>query len=101
MSASPQRTAVSLRKLTSFRPELAIVLGSGFQGVVSQVEIEDEVPFESLPGFPPVRVQGHSARLLLGHLGRVSVLVLCGRAHFYEGHEMSTVTFPIRVLAKF
>lgn len=100
-AASPVRSAALLRKLSSLRPELALVLGTGLQSVVSEVQIEDEVPFQRVPGFPPVRVEGQSGKILFGHLGRVPVLALCGRAHFYEGHEMSAVTFPVRVLAEF
>jgi purine-nucleoside phosphorylase len=28
------------------------------------------------------------------------VAALAGRAHFYEGHDLSTVAFPIRVMGR-
>jgi purine-nucleoside phosphorylase len=45
-------------------------------------------------------VAGHAGRLVLGSIRGVPVAVLSGRAHFYEGHGMEVVTFPIRVLAE-
>jgi purine-nucleoside phosphorylase len=90
-----------LRKFSPLRPKLALALGSGFQGIIAEFQTERHVPFERLPGFPAARVEGHRGEVLLGHLGAAPSLVLCGRAHFYEGYPMSTVTFPIRVLAEF
>ncbi len=90
-----------LRARTALRPTLALVLGSGFQSILPHVEVEKEFAFAELPGFPPVAVRGHVGKLILGRLAGVPVLVLSGRAHFYEGHPMSLVTFPVRVLAEF
>jgi len=52
-----------------------------------------------LRGMPPMGVLGHAGELLIGHLGGTPVIVLSGRAHFYEGHSMERVTFAIRLLA--
>jgi purine-nucleoside phosphorylase len=101
MSMSPDQTAAVLERLSPLRPELAIVLGSGFQGAAPDLQEAQGVAYDRLPGFPRVRVAGHAGRLLIGRLARVPVLVLCGRAHFYEGHDLDAVTFPIRVLAAF
>jgi len=43
-------------------------------------------------------VQGHKGRLILGKLNGVSVWVMEGRFHFYEGYLAEQVVFPIRVL---
>lgn len=101
LGADPSKTAVRLKKLSRLRPTLAIVLGSGFQSAVKELEIDAQIPYSRLPGFAPPAVRGHEGSLLLGRLGGTPVLVLSGRAHFYEGHPMSVVTFPIRVLAAF
>jgi purine-nucleoside phosphorylase len=63
--------------------------------------VKAEIPYDALPGFPSVAVSGHTGKLLLGHLGTTPLLVLSGRPHFYEGHSMEAITFPIRVLAEF
>lgn len=78
-----------------------MVLGSGFQHAVSKLELDAEVAYERLPGFPSVHVSGHAGKLLIGRLAGTPVIVLSGRAHFYEGHSMADVTFAIRVLAAY
>jgi len=60
-----------------------------------------QISYRELPGFPQVGVAGHSGRLLIGRLGGAPVLLLGGRAHFYEGHSMAQVTFAVRVLAAY
>jgi len=97
----PQKTAARLLKSSSLRPTLAIVLGSGFQSLIESVQEATEVPFSNLPGFPSPLIDGHVGKILLGQLGGVPLLVLCGRAHYYEGHSMAEITFPVRVLAEF
>jgi purine-nucleoside phosphorylase len=98
---NPARTAQRLGKLTKLRPTLAIVLGSGFGHAVTRMQAEVEVSSVKLPGFPRPGVGGHSGKVLFGYFGDAPVCVLSGRAHFYEGHSMEAVTFPIRVLAEF
>ena len=95
------QTVRLLRKRTSLRPTFAVVLGSGFGESLKEMTIADEIPYRRLPGFPLVSVEGHDGKLTLGHLAGVPLLVLKGRAHFYEGHDMSAVTFPMRAVAAF
>ncbi len=96
------KTAVAkLKKLSTLRPKLALVLGSGFQSALGQLDVDTRIPYTRIPGFPPVGVGGHAGELLFGHLGGTPVIVLSGRAHFYEGHSMERVTFPLRTLAAF
>jgi purine-nucleoside phosphorylase len=96
------KTAVAkIKKLSRLRPTLAIVLGSGFHHVMSEVEVEKRISYRKLPGFPPAGVSGHAGELIFGRLGGTPVIVLSGRAHFYEGHSMDAVTFPVRALAAF
>lgn len=96
-----EATADLLKILSPLRPRLGIVLGSGFHHLEAGMKVMRDVSYSKLPGFPPVSVDGHRGRLLLGHLGPTPVVVLSGRAHFYEGHSMEAVTFAVRVLAAF
>src|ERR1700730_17402907 len=98
---NPSANARRLRKLSRLRPTLGIVLGSGFQPAMDGLQVDAEVSYNQLPGFPPVGVSGHSGKVVLGHLSGTSVVALCGRAHYYEGHPMERVTFPVRALAEF
>src|SRR5947209_2077645 len=98
-AAQPATAAARLRKLSHLRPTLALVLGSGFHHVLDQLQVDVRIPYSKLPGFPSLTVTGHTGELLLGHLGGTPILVLSGRAHFYEGHPMNVVTFAVRTLA--
>src|SRR3974390_1150576 len=98
---SAQSVGARLKRSSRLRPTLAIVLGSGFHHVLCEVEAETIISYGKLPGFPPVGVSGHSGELIFGRLGGTPVIVLSGRAHYYEGHSMAAVTFPVRALAAF
>src|SRR5438552_11405398 len=101
LKTDPRATAVRLKKLSRLRPTLAMVLGSGFHHVLAQLQVDEKIPYAKLPGFPPVGVSGHAGELLIGLLGGTPVMVLSGRAHFYEGHPMTLVTFAVRTLAAY
>jgi purine-nucleoside phosphorylase len=98
---SSKAAASKLKTLSSLRPRLAIVLGSGFHHVLSEFEEEAKIPYFKLPGFPPIGVEGHAGELFIGHLGGVPAIILSGRAHFYEGHTMDRATFAVRALAAY
>ena len=100
-SPNPAKTASQLQKLTRLRPTLAIVLGSGFGHAMERMKVEAKIPCARLTGFPRPSVGGHSGTVNFGWFGEAPICVLSGRAHFYEGHSMAEVTFPIRVLAEF
>ena len=98
-SSSPNAAAARLKKASSLRPALAIVLGSGFHHALDALNVEEKIPYAKIPGFPRPSVSGHAGEAYFGRFGRTPVLVLSGRAHFYEGHPMERVTFAVRTLA--
>ena len=97
--AKPWTAAARLKKISSLRPTLAIVLGSGFHHALTELRVDKKISYAKIPGFPKPTVSGHAGELYFGHLGKTPVLVLSGRAHFYEGHPMARVTFAVRTLA--
>jgi purine-nucleoside phosphorylase len=97
----PRAAAERLKKLSKLRPTLGMVLGSGFHHVLQELDVDAEISYEKLPGFPPVGVKGHAGQLYIGRLGGTAVIILSGRAHFYEGHPMTLVTFAVRTLAAY
>ncbi len=100
-SPSPQTAAARLKKVSHLRPKLALVLGSGFHHVLTALRVDKKFSCAKIPGFPVPSVSGHAGDLYFGKLGGTPVLVLSGRAHFYEGHPMERVTFAVRALAAF
>ncbi|MBC8096571.1 MAG: purine-nucleoside phosphorylase [Akkermansiaceae bacterium] len=100
-NSAPKGAAAKIKKLSRLRPSLALVLGSGFKHVLGELIVDARVSYEKLPGFPKPGVAGHAGELLIGKLGGTPVIVLSGRAHFYEGHAMEQVTFAVRTLAAY
>jgi len=94
------RAAARIRRLCPTQPSLALVLGSGFRDVFCESPVVAAVPFTRLPGFPRTTVSGHAGQLLVVNVSGTNVVVLQGRSHFYEGHDLSAETLPIRVLAE-
>ena len=93
------KTAVQiLQKSLPATPFFAIQLGSGLGFLADLCENPIEIPYEQLPGFPKPTVQGHGGKVVFGTLEGVSLLFLSGRAHYYEGHDIKEVTFPVKVL---
>ena len=97
----PQIAAARLKRSSPLRPTLALVLGSGFHHVLTALRVERKIAYAKIPGFPVPSVSGHAGELYFGQLGGTPVLILSGRAHFYEGHPMERVTFAVRALAAF
>ncbi len=98
---NPKAAAARLKKVSQLRPTLALVLGSGFHHVLTELEVDKKISYAKIPGFPKPTVSGHAGELYFGHLGDTPVIVLSGRAHFYEGHPMERVTFAVRALAAY
>jgi purine-nucleoside phosphorylase len=79
-------------------PTLGIILGSGLGNFATQVEHPTTIAYADIPHWPLSTVAGHSGKLVLGTIAGVSVAVMQGRVHAYEGYAMDQVTFPTRVL---
>jgi purine-nucleoside phosphorylase len=93
-------TAEVIRQRTAYRPAIALILGSGLGGLADRVSGADVIPYNELPNWPLSTVLGHSGRLVIGKLEGRDVMVMQGRAHFYEGYSMAAVTYPIRVMQR-
>jgi purine-nucleoside phosphorylase len=87
-----------IQSKTNVAPSIGIILGTGLGGLVNEIEIIDEIPYENIPHFPLSTVQSHSGKLIFGNLGGKQVVAMQGRFHFYEGYTMQEVTFPVRVM---
>ncbi len=87
-----------VRARIPFVPEIAVVLGSGLGEFAGGLAGAVSIPYQSIPHWPASRVVGHEGRLVVGQVGTRRVAALSGRAHFYEGHDMETVVFGVRVM---
>lgn len=91
-------TAEFIQSQLEFTPRVGIILGSGLGPLAESIENPVIIPYNEIPNWPQSTVWGHSGRLVIGTLEGQFVLVMQGRAHFYEGYSMQQVTFPVRVM---
>jgi purine-nucleoside phosphorylase len=87
-----------IRGKSSAIPTIAVILGSGLGDFASSLGKAVSIPYEEIPHWPAAKVVGHEGRLVVGDVAGRPVAALAGRAHFYEGHDLRTVTFATRVL---
>lgn len=87
-----------MRARSRHQPRVGLILGSGLNALAESVEQADIILYTDLPHFAAATVEGHVGRLLLGILEGQPVVVMQGRAHYYEGYPMDQVTLPVRVM---
>lgn len=92
-----KETALFLVERVNNMPKTAIILGSGLGALVDHIDNKIVIPYSQIPNMPVSTVQGHSGNLIFGDLNGKRVIAMQGRFHYYEGYDMKTVTFPVRV----
>lgn len=85
-------------RLNGFRPEVAMILGSGLGSMADLAENPIVIPYGEIPGFSVSTAPGHKGQLVFGTLAGKNVAVMQGRLHAYEGYSFEEVCFPLRVL---
>lgn len=88
----------SIRSKTDFKPEAALILGSGLGDYADGIRIEQTVDYTEIEGFPTSTVVGHKGRFVFGFVKEVPVVIMQGRVHYYEGYPMSDVVLPTRLM---
>ena len=91
-------TDLLVDRLNGLMPRYAVVLGSGLGSLVESIADPLRISYRELPGFPVSGVTGHAGELVAGHLGREPVIMLSGRAHYYEKGDAKAMRLPIEVL---
>lgn len=88
----------SVRARTGFKPEIALILGSGLGDYADEIDIEETLDYTSIEGFPTSTVAGHKGRFVFGRVQGVPVVIMQGRVHYYEGYPMQDVVLPTRLM---
>jgi purine-nucleoside phosphorylase len=88
----------AIRKKTDFKPEIALILGTGLGNLAQRIKPETVFTYDKLPHFPQSTVESHKGQLVLGELSGKKIAAMEGRFHFYEGYSLEEVTFGVRVL---
>lgn len=92
------RAAAAVRSVTDFRPDVALVLGSGLGPLADEIEAQGVIDYADVPGMPLSSAPGHAGRLVLGELAGRRVVAMQGRLHPYEGYPATDVVFPIELM---
>ena len=93
-----EETVQAITARTTFRPRIAIVLGSGLGGLTKSLAVEAEFDYARLPHMSQVTAPGHESKLVLGTVADHRVAVLAGRFHYYEGHRAEQISYPVRLV---
>lgn len=87
-----------IRQRTKDDFEIGIILGTGLGGLVNEIKIDHEIPYNELPHFPLSTVESHHGKLIFGTIGSKKIVAMQGRFHYYEGYSMKQITYPVRVM---
>ena len=80
--------------------DVAVVLGSGWAPAADAFGAPiASVPMSEIPGFSPPTAAGHSGVVHSIRIGDHRVLLMLGRIHAYEGHDLARVVHPVRTAA--
>src|SRR5438094_1566601 len=93
-----REAADAIRSRVREVPQIGIVLGSGLGDFANSLGGAIAMPYVELPHWPAARVIGHESRLVVGTSAGRTIAALAGRCHLYEGHDVGTVAFAVRVL---
>jgi purine-nucleoside phosphorylase len=92
------QAAEAIRRRVPEEPRVGVVLGSGLGDFARAPRRPVEVPYADLPNWPVSGIAGHEGRLVVGEVRGLTVAVLSGRCHLYEGHGVQAVTFAARAM---
>ena len=80
-------------------PKVGIVLGSGLGDFAETLTETKVIPYSKIPHFATSSVEGHKGNLVFGKVEGVPLICQQGRFHYYEGHSLEQVVFPVRLMA--
>jgi purine-nucleoside phosphorylase len=93
-----EAAADHMRSRIRVKPELGLVLGSGWNMILDGIEAPVRIAYAQVPGMAASTVPGHAGEWVFGRIGGREVAVMSGRIHYYEGLPIRDVVFPIRVM---
>lgn len=98
LAAQIDEAVASIRQKWDGTAKAGMILGTGLGGLTDRIEAEATIPYSEIPHFPTSTAPSHKGQFVCGKLDGVSVAVLEGRFHYYEGYSLREVTFPVRVM---
>lgn len=98
-SSRPGEFGALPAELASFRPRIAMVLGSGLGSFADAAEKHFEIPYSAVTGLPESKVPGHAGKFVGATVAGTPLLLAVGRVHYYEGHTPQRVAAHVRLMA--
>ena len=95
-----ERCYESIKDRLPFQPQVALILGSGLGDYGDHIEVVSTLDYHDIEGFPVSTVSGHKGRFLFGYVGKVPVVCMQGRVHYYEGYPIQQVVLPTRLMRR-
>lgn len=92
------RCFACVKEKIDFVPQIALVLGSGLGDYADGIQVEAELPYSEIEGFPVSTAPGHDGKYIFGYVGKIPVVCMKGRVHYYEGYPISDVVLPVRLM---
>jgi purine-nucleoside phosphorylase len=93
-------TVSAIKDRTKQVPEIGLILGTGLGDLAERVKPAVIIPYSEIPYWPKSTIQGHKGRLVIGTLEEKQIIIMQGRAHYYEGYSMPLIGFPVRVMIR-
>ena len=93
-----QNCLACVREKTDFVPRVAIVLGSGLGDYAEEIDVQCEIPYSEIAGFPVSTVPGHAGKFIFGYIDSIPIVCMKGRVHYYEGYDVADVVLPTRLM---
>lgn len=103
-----QESTRCIDSLISERPEVGVILGSGWQGFLQEIETPQEIKLSTIPHLFPTWASQRKGALIFGKLsnppkspfnkgGKRGITVACldARLHTYEGFTAQEVAYPV------
>ncbi len=80
--------------------DIGMILGSGLGVMAKELRNPITIDYKDIPHFPLSTVPGHAGTLVIGLLEGKRVMVMNGRFHYYEGHSMDVLVFPVQMMKR-
>lgn len=95
-----QKQLEYIRSITEFKPQVALILGSGLGALADEIDIVKTIDYKDIPNFPISTAPSHKGRFVFGYIGKAKVVIMQGRIHLYEGYSPKEVVNPIFLMRK-
>ncbi|MDU5467917.1 MAG: purine-nucleoside phosphorylase [Peptoniphilus harei] len=78
--------------------EIAIILGTGLENLLDEIEDKIEINYRDVPNFLISTTNNSKGKFIFGKLSGKKVICMTKRFHYYEGYDFDELAMPVYVL---